>query len=322
MPTLRASTLVLFGVTLACAASCDGSSGTTLLRLRGGAGTAGQHGNGMSGEGGESGAVDVPRGGSSGKSAGGASPGSGGTGARPSSAGRSGTPASGGTGATTAVAGSGGTLGVGRGGTQSVAGGDAGTADAAGAGGVGTPDQLSLCIRLGTSATALDETVTLDFENAFYDDCRVRWVFDLYYDESKNLDDRYKFLTQVGRFNYSLWGCSLTAPPDSFDLIYTPQPLTRADANALIDAYVRVATKDLSMSPDEIATMRAILTRLSEPLLISPDPGGFSQSRCDTTGGAAGAGGESGAGDGGQAGRGSGGEPSNGQAGTGRAGAG
>jgi hypothetical protein len=323
MPMLRASTLGLLGVTLVGAASCDGSS--DVLPLRSLAGVAGRLANGRGGEGGEGGeggAVDAARGGSSAKSSGGASSGSGGTGASSSKAGHGGTGTSGGTG---------GNPGVLRGGTggRGESAGAAGTSDTAGAGGTAAPEQLSLCIRLGTSSTALDERVTLDFEDGFFDDCRVNWVVELYYDESKNLDQRYRFLSQVGQFNYALWGCALTSPPESFDLIYTPHPLTRADANVLIDAYVRAASKDLSMSPDEISAMRAILVRLSEPLLISPDPGGFSQSRCDVTSGTGGAGGEGGgagnsgaAGDGAHGGRGSGGAPSSGGAGTAQAGAG
>jgi len=333
MPMSRASTLGLLGVTLVCAASCDGSS--SLRPLRSVAGAAGRvtHGGSGEGGGGEGGVGDPPLARAGAKSSGGTNSGSGGTGASSSKAGRGGASASGGT---TASGGTGGTPDIlrggsgGRGGTSNEVAGRGGTSDTAGAGGAAAPDQLSLCIRLGTSSTALDERVTLDFEDAFFDDCRVNWVVGLYYDESKNLDQRYRFLTQVGQFNYALWGCALTSPPDSFDLIYTPQPLTRADAGLLIDAYVRVATKDLSMSPDEITDMRAILVRLSEPLLISPDPGGFSQSRCDVTTGAGGAGaggeggsaGESGAaGAGALGGRGSGGA-SGGQAATSQAGAG
>jgi len=321
MPMLRASTLGLLGVTLACAASCDGSSG--VLPLRSLAGTAGRLVNGGGGEGGDGGAMDAPLARAGAKNSGGTNSGSGGTGASSNKAGRGGTGASGGRGENP------GTLRGGSGGARNEAAGAAGTSDAAGAGGTAAAEQLSLCTRLGTSSTALDQRVTLDFEDAFFDDCRVNWVVELYYDESKNLDRRYPFLNQVGQFNYALWGCALTSPPDSFDLIYTPQPLTRADATVLIDAYVRVATKDLSMSPDEISAMRAILVRLSKPLLISPDPGGLSQSRCDVTTGAGGGGGEGGgagdsgaAGDGGHGGRASGGAPSSGGAGTAQAGAG
>ncbi len=332
MPMVRTSTLGLLGVTLVCAASCDGSS--SLLPLRNVAGAAGRLTSGRSGEGGEGGeggTGDAPLARAGAKSSGGTNSGSGGTGMTSSKAGRGGATGSGGT---TASGGTGENPGILRGGTGGGGGasnevaGNAGISDNAGAGGTGVPDQLSLCVRLGTSSTALDERVTLDFEDAFFDDCRVNWVVGLYYDESKKLDARARFLSQVGQFNYALWGCALTSPPDSFDLIYTPQPLTRADANLLIDAYVHVATKDLSMSPDEITAMRAILVRLSEPLLISPDPGDFSQSRCDVTSGAGGAGGEGGgagdtgtAGDGARGGQSSGGA-SGGQAATSQAGAG
>jgi hypothetical protein len=55
----------------------------------------------------------------------------------------------------------------------------------------------------------------------------------------------------------------------------------------LIEHYIAVATAELTLSPPEIAEMRAALERLAAPLIADPslEP---SQSRCDTESGGAG----------------------------------
>jgi hypothetical protein len=238
----------------------------------------------------------------------------------------------GGTGGASAPSGNGGKLAGGHGGTQGGITGEAGGGDA------GAPGELPLCARLGSSVSVLLEYVAEDFENAFCADCRVNWVYSLcIYDPNENetvaMQKRIAYLNQLSSFSYALWGCLGSEPPTSFGLLDQPKPLSLDDANALIDEYVAVATKDLSMSPDEIEKMRGQLVPLSQTLLISPDPGGFSQPNCSATGGTGGEGGQSGEGGGGQAGQANGGQvglpsggqaglASGGQAGTGQAGTG
>jgi hypothetical protein len=347
MPSVRASALLFFGAATAVA-GCDGTSSTRSL-LRESAGAAG-HSKISSAEGGAAGDVESGVGGSVMKNtaaapsstggAGGSSSGpnhvaAGGThskvstGGTRSSTGSGGAHASTGTGGSSATnGGAGGRLDGGTGGMSSDAAGEGGAAGAVDAGSK-PPDPLSICIRLGTNATLDDEIVTLDADYAFDGDCRISWVSSLYTDAQ-----RYVFLNQLSAFNYQLWGCPGTVPPTGFGLIYEPHPLTQSDANALIDSYVSVATADLVLTSGEIAGLRAWLGWLSEPLLVSPDPGGFSQANC-TTGAEGGAGGEGGAAENGgaaaQAGGGqtasggqsaNGGRPASGQAGTSGAGAG
>jgi hypothetical protein len=334
MMAVRASALVLFAGALFSTASCAGD--TTVNRTRGNAGKAGRAASVPENDGGEAGSETKMGGGSGAQAGASATPGSGGSAAQHARAGRGGTQASGGRGGNSASVeggagagatpdGIGGTAGAGHGGNQGAIAGEAGDGNTAGAGGAGIPEQLSLCTRLGdfNNATNLDLYVTLDFENAFAADCRINWVFSLYYDSATQLNQRYDFLNQLLAFNFELWGCFGSPPPDSFDLIYKPHPLSRADRDLLIDEYVAVATDDLSMSPNEVAAMREWLVYLSDPLIISPDPGGFSQPNCSTKGGAGGEGGEAGAaGQPAQAGRASGGQSSGGAAATAQAGTG
>lgn len=302
MSRVQASALILGGV-LASAASCGEStlqpnapaagSDTGVAAGRSGddageagmsSAVAGEGGAGARAENGGEGGVagETPAsGGSSGRrshAAHGAGGGAGGESAA-NSGGASGDHASGGTsGAATSSGGA-------QGGNTALAGSGGATAGSAGSGGVS--NQLSICLRL-SGATSLDLKVTNDYQNAFIADCNINWAFYLYYDSSKGLDEQADFLNQLLAFNYELWGCADSPPPASFDLIYEPEPLTLADAGAFIDAYVGVATLDLGLSPPEIADMRAALERLSQPLLVAPDPGGFSQSRCAAQGGAGG----------------------------------
>ncbi|HTQ03590.1 MAG TPA: hypothetical protein VMI54_07025 [Polyangiaceae bacterium] len=324
MSRARASAFVLAAL-LVGAASC-GESATP-----GPAGGAGESDH----DGGEAG-VTLEHGGDAGAAALGGEAGAGATtgGSTPSDGGSSGRtngkPAHGGSGGTSSTssggsdtseggANEGGTTGSGAsGGSGALAGGGglggSGGASGGSAGGGGASNQLSLCVRL-SNATNLDLEVTNDYEKAFIADCNIYWVFYLYYDASKNLNERDKFLNQMLAFNYALWGCAGSPAPTSFDLVYKPVPLSQADADALIDAYMGVATRDLSLSPGESADMRAALERLSEPLLMSPDPGGYSQSRCNGEGGAGGQAGADAGGAGTPAEAGQGGDP--GQGGTG-----
>jgi hypothetical protein len=148
------------------------------------------------------------------------------------------------------------------------------------------PDRLSICLRLQQSGR-LAINVALAYEDALIADCRVNWTTILYFDSSIGLNERDVFLNNLTVWNSELWGCTNTAPT-SFALIHRPAPLTSADAQALIDDYVEVATNLLSMSPPEISEMRALLGRLSQPVIeeVSDD---YSNPDCGA-GGAGGAG--------------------------------
>jgi hypothetical protein len=159
------------------------------------------------------------------------------------------------------------------------------------------PKQLSVCIRLEDSTSSSFDT-SLAFESAVITDCRVNWVTTLYYDASQGLNERAEFLNELLHFNLRLWGCPGAAAPTSFELIHEPAPLSAADAGALIDAYVEVASDLLTLDPAEESDLRVVLGNLSEPLLVTPDPGDFSDSHCS----AGGAGGTDAGGAGGQAG--------------------
>jgi hypothetical protein len=217
-------------------------------------------------------------------------------GSRPSSGGDG---ASGGTdsGGTGQAGGSGGSGGSGAAGGSAGSGG--GTGPMGGTGGQAQePEQLSVCIRLEDSTGSSFDT-SLAFESAVIADCRVNWVTTLYYDAAQGLNERADFLNDLLHFNLRLWGCPGTAAPTSFELIHEPAPLSVADAGALIEAYVDVASDLLTLDPAEESDLRVVLGNLSEPLLVTPDPGDFTDSHCAAGGaggsdaGAAGQGGAS-----------------------------
>jgi hypothetical protein len=263
----------------------------------GGAGFGGESGFGAGAYGGDAGTGDTggePSGATGGDGAQGGSSASGGRGG---SSTRGGAGGRGGTGAVDTGGGDAGGTDTGGGtvgGTSGSAGAEAGEGGVGltGAGGTGStvPDQLAICVRLD-SPTPLSLDTTLAFEKAVIKDCDINWVTSLYYDSSVGFDERSEFLNQLLHFNLDLWGCPGTPAPDSFDLIYKPAPLSAADVVALIDAYVAVSTDLLTLSPGEVSDMRAVLGQLSAPLLIDPDPGDFSDSRCVSAGGAGGEGG-------------------------------
>jgi hypothetical protein len=172
------------------------------------------------------------------------------------------------------------------GGTSQGGGGSDGGGEGGGGGSGDVPDQLTICQRL-TGTTSLSIDVTNAYEEALIADCRVNWTTLLYFNPP--LDVRYMFLNNLVVWNLELWGppCSTVAPTE-FALIYEPAPLTSADAQLLIDIYVEQATSLLAMSPPEIEEMRALLGRLSQPVIerVSDE-----YSRPDCAGGAGGAGG-------------------------------
>jgi hypothetical protein len=162
---------------------------------------------------------------------------------------------------------------------------------AAGAGGNGdddpTTEQLSFGPRI-TAQVVNAGDVAREYDHATYDDCRTRWVSDLYLAS----DERHTFLNDLLAWNLRFWGCQ-GEPVDNFALIYGTAPLSAGDASLLIEHYIAVATVELTLSPLEITEMRAALERLSRPLIADPstEP---SQPRCDA--GSAGEGGAGGAG--------------------------
>jgi hypothetical protein len=219
-------------------------------------------------------------------------------GTRPSSGGDG---ASGGTdsGGTGQAGGSGGSDASGGSGAAGGSAGSGGTGPMGGTGGQAPePEQLSVCIRLEDSTGSSFDT-SLAFESAVIADCRVNWVTTLYYDAAQGLNERADFLNDLLHFNLRLWGCPGTAAPTSFELIHEPAPLSVADAGALIEAYVDVASDLLTLDPAEESDLRVVLGNLSEPLLVTPDPGDFTDSHCAAGGaggsdaGAAGQGGAS-----------------------------
>ena len=143
-------------------------------------------------------------------------------------------------------------------------------------------EQLGFCSRL-TMRPTRSSNVALLYEQAVYDDCRIKWVTDLYLVPKVRAD----FLNDLIVWNLELWGCQ-GEPVQSFALIYGEAPLSAGDAALLIEYYLDAALEELDMSEPELDEMKAALERLSEPLIDDPstEP---SQPRCDT--GAAGAGG-------------------------------
>jgi hypothetical protein len=111
---------------------------------------------------------------------------------------------------------------------------------------------------------------------------------------------RASFLNELLRFNLALWGCA-SKPPTTFSLIYEqglledPRPITSADARALIEDYLIVATRDLQLSPAEASAVEAKLLELSASV-VTLESQDFSRSNCsEGAGGEGGAGGEAGA---------------------------
>jgi hypothetical protein len=147
-------------------------------------------------------------------------------------------------------------------------------------------EQLSFGLRIpAPSQNATD--VARAYNQATYDDCRTRWVTNLFLD--KQPSEQHLFLNALVTWNYNFWGCDVGVPPVSnFALIWGEAPLSAGDAALLIEHYIAVATAELTLSPPEITEMRAALERLAAPLIEDPslEP---SQSQCDT--GSAGAGG-------------------------------
>lgn len=178
----------------------------------------------------------------------------------------------------------------GSGGSEQQAGAPSGGAGAAGEGPTNGGENLAFCDRL-TMRTINSSEVARRYNHAVYDDCRTRWVTDLYLQQGEQDD----FLNDLLTWNLQLWGCQ---PPavENFALIYGEAPLSAGDAALLIEHYVTVASDQLAMSEPEISAMQAALQRLAQPLIQDPSPAP-SQPLCDA--GAGGAGGNEPGGQGG-----------------------
>lgn len=253
--------------------------------------------SGEAGEGGDAGArpgAGGTRAGSAGESGGEAGEGNAGAGAGGSGGSRNdageggeGNSSRGGSGATN------------QGGASGDANGGSSGSSAGGSGGNGNPGQLQICDRLAamTQTSALSYDLSMAYERTMVEDCRANWVTTLYFDGATNHNDRAPFLNMLIQWNLRLWGCQATLPKN-FALIYQGDGvvplLTRGDAQALIDSYIEVADDMLNLSPSERTDMRAIITRLSEPALLS-NSDELSNSACSqNTGGASGSGGNAG----------------------------
>jgi len=157
--------------------------------------------------------------------------------------------------------------------------------DASGGAAMVAEEQLSFCPRLTTPALSAFN-VTRAYDHAVYADCRVSWVTNLYLVPG----ERDTFLNNLLTWSLRFWGCQ-PPPIDDFALIYQEAPLTSADAGAIIDDYLLVATDQLMLSTQESDDMRAALVRLSRQT-VAEDSADFSHSTCDTTGGTGGTGGQ------------------------------
>ncbi|HEY3498917.1 MAG TPA: hypothetical protein VGK73_29705, partial [Polyangiaceae bacterium] len=286
-------------VVLTALASCGEDAQRPLASI--GAGDAGQageaDGSGGSARGGRQGNVGGTSasgrsGSGGGTSASGGSDSAGAAGEGTSATGGSGGTSAGGdaTGGTGATGGNGGTSEGGSAGSGATGGSAAGEGGGAGE---GEPplEQLTVCSRVSSPAVT-GSSVSRGYEVLVIADCHVNWVTSLYYDTSIGLDRRSQFFQQLLSFTYQLWGCAGHPPPERFALVYDDVALSAADAATLIDHYVDIATSVLTLSPQEIADMRAILARHAEPLVELSGEQDYSNPRCN--GGAGGAGGSSG----------------------------
>lgn len=163
---------------------------------------------------------------------------------------------------------------------------DAGAAPIGGASGVDPlpGEQLTVCDRITQRSThAFD--IARGYDHAVYDDCRTRWVTNLYLVD-KARDD---FLNALQAWNLAFWGCGKD-PVQDFALVYGTPALSAGDAAALIDKYMTIATTNLQLSPTENAEMQAALERLAQKDIADPSLE-LSGSLCPPAGGAGAGGG-------------------------------
>lgn len=157
---------------------------------------------------------------------------------------------------------------------------DAGAAPIGGGGGTTPPagEQLTLCDRI-TQRSTHAFNVARGYDHAVYDDCRTRWVTNLYLVDKARED----FLNALQAWNLGFWGCGHD-PVDNFALVYGTPALSAGDAAALIDKYMTIASSDLQLSPAENAEMEAALERLAQQDIADPSLE-LSNSLCQPVGG-------------------------------------
>lgn len=160
-----------------------------------------------------------------------------------------------------------------------------------GSGGATGPisEQLALCERL-TAVSDKEKKSRDAFEKLAFLDCRVTWIPDLYLHPVLL---RHEWQNAMTAWNLRFWGCE-GLPVEDFQLVWQEPPLSRGDADILIDHYMQAAIEFLELSPKEQDEMRAALLRLST-VVVTSDSAEPSQPRCDDPN-AGGAGGMSGAG--------------------------
>lgn len=159
----------------------------------------------------------------------------------------------------------------GSGGTSDLVGGEGGSTAGAGAvggeggGGASSGDdgeQLQICARLANGADDAF-TVQSEYTSAFYEDCRVRWLFP---SGQAFLD----LANQLRRFSFQFWGCPGTPRVYTFALVSGTPALSQGDANLLIDHYLVAAQAAVDLTSLERQDMQAALARLSKPLIVDP----------------------------------------------------
>jgi hypothetical protein len=197
------------------------------------------------------------------------------------SAGRGGASGNSGTSGTGGAAGSAGDAGA------SGAAGSAGSAGDSGMGGTTGGDAsadantsdgggiVNVCARLGNLTVVQNEFVQ-KYIGEMAADCRVR-SFILDNPQLPLMGDKLRQLNVV------FWGCDTSRPIPGFHLVHfwnANTTLTSADAQVLIDIYVRVARFVLTLTLAEDTKMRAELARLSQSV-ITEQSGRYSRNQCD-----------------------------------------
>jgi hypothetical protein len=147
---------------------------------------------------------------------------------------------------------------------------DAADANTADGGGI-----VNVCARLGNITQVQNEFIPRYFGDIGVD-CRVS-AFVRDNPQLPTMGDKLR------QFNAVFWGCDRTRPIPGFHLVHfwnANTTLTSADAERLIDIYVRIARTALTLTLSEDARMRAELTRLSQTV-VTEQSGRYSRSKCD-----------------------------------------
>jgi hypothetical protein len=215
--------------------------------------------------------------------------GGGSAGSSAGSGGASGNSGSGGSGGTAGASGASGATGSAGSAGDAGSGGSDGLDASADTSDANTPDSsgiVNVCARLGNVTLIQNEFVPRYFGDVAAD-CRVR-AFVVDNSQLALMGDKLRL------FNAVFWGCDTTRSIPGFNLVHfwnANTTLTSADAERLIDIYVRIARTPLKLTLAEDARMRQELARLSQTV-ITEQSGRYSRSQCD--GGADGGAGDAG----------------------------